>query len=85
MIEYYAPLSRIESENIEAIVWGLIKDRFADNTIKWGNINVQPVTGKTAVILPKDWRDLVLDKDAIEQKIKTQDEMEQSGWFPNLR
>ena len=32
MTEYYAPKARAEVEAVEATVWGLIKDRFADNT-----------------------------------------------------
>ena len=80
--EYYAPSSRVESEDIESIVWNLVKDQFADDTVRWAIVLTHPITGKTAVILPFNWRDIVPDKDPVEQSIKTQNEMEQEGWFP---
>jgi hypothetical protein len=79
MIEYYAPKARAESEAVEAVVWNLIKDRFADNTIKWAEILEHPTTGKFGIVLPSDWRELGLSVQ--ENDILTQNEMEESGWF----
>lgn len=81
MIEYYAPKARDEAEAVEAVVWGLVKDRFADNTVKWANINEHPITGKFGVILPPDWRELSVE--IAEVDVQTQEEMELAGWFPN--
>lgn len=81
MTEYYAPKARAEAKEVETVVWGLIKDRFADNTVKWANIIEHPATGKFGVVLPADWRELGVE--IAEVDIQTQEEMEAAGWFPN--
>lgn len=80
MTEYYAPKARAEVEAVEATVWGLIKDRFADNTICWAIPIEHPATGKFGVVLPEDWR----EKGVVipEVDIQTHEEMEKAGWFP---
>jgi hypothetical protein len=80
MIEYYAPKARAEAEAVEATIWPLVKDRYADNTERWADILEHPTTGKFGVILPEDWRELSVS--IAEVDIQTQEEMEQAGWFP---
>ena len=80
MTEYYAPKARAEVEEVEAVVWELVKDHFSDSTIKWANINEHPQTGKFGCILPDDWRELGVD--ILEVDVLTYDEMKEAGWFP---
>lgn len=80
MTEYYAPKARAEAEAVEAVIWDMVKDRFANNTVKWANLNEHPITGKFGVVLPPDWREL--DADIAEVDIQTYEEMEAAGWFP---
>lgn len=80
MTEYYAPKARTEVEEVEAVVWGMVKDRYSDSTIKWANVLEHPHTGKFGVILPEDWRELGINTTEVD--IQTQQEMEAAGWFP---
>ncbi|MCK5639703.1 MAG: hypothetical protein KAJ19_02860 [Gammaproteobacteria bacterium] len=80
MAEFYAPKARAEAEAVEAAVWELVKQRYADNTVKWADVLEHPQTGKFGVQLPPDWRDLEID--IAEVDIQTHGEMIQSGWFP---
>lgn len=80
MTEYYAPKARAEAEEIESMVWELVKDRFSDSTVKWANIIEHPNTGKFGCILPSDWRELGVDIQEV--NIQTHKEMEATGWFP---
>ena len=78
-IEYYAPKARAEAEAVEAVIWDLVKDRFADNTVRWANLVEHLVTGKFGIILPGDWRDL--NAGIAEVDVQTHEEMIQAGWF----
>ena len=87
-MEFYAPPAKADAVEIEAVVWDILKvatlpdgrPRFADNTIKWANLNEHPQTHKFSVVLPDDWRELGFSLPEVQ--IKTIDEMREAGWFP---
>ena len=80
MTEYYAPKARAEAEEVEAVVWALVKHRFSDSTVRWANILEHQHAGKFGCILPDDWR--VLGVAIPEVDIQTLEQMEAAGWFP---
>lgn len=83
MVEFYAPKARAEAEAVEAVIWPMVKDRFADNTERWADILEHPQTGKFGVRLPEDWRDLGISISDID--ISTYEDMKATGWFSTNR
>ncbi|MCK5602007.1 hypothetical protein KAR91_09065 [Candidatus Pacearchaeota archaeon] len=79
-MEYYAPKARVEVEEVEAVVWDMVKGRFSNSTERWADILTHSKTGKCGCVLPDDWRELGVD--LAEVDIQTHEEMEAAGWFP---